>query len=110
MSLKPTVIRDVSADNATMIKAIGPKLGKMFSPNPKIAKYAYVLQFPLDGVVTSRALAQALKRLPEPRGSTLLAGYDFTVEARNMAQIEACDLISKIEFGWTDALYADRLR
>jgi hypothetical protein len=110
MSLKPTVIREVLADIATMTKTIGPKLGKMFSPNPKIAKYAYVLQFPSDGVVTSRALAQALKKLPEPRGSTLLAGYDFTVEARKMAHIEACDLISNIEFGWTDARYADRMR
>jgi hypothetical protein len=51
-----------------------------------------------------------LKGLPEPRGSTLLAGYDFTVEARKMAQFEVSDLISISEFGWTDAGYADRAR
>jgi hypothetical protein len=55
MSLKPAVIREVLANSASMTKAIGPKFGKMFFPNPKIAKYAYVLKFPSNGTVTQAA-------------------------------------------------------
>jgi hypothetical protein len=42
-----------------MKKAIGPKLAKQFSANPKVDKYAFVLKFP-DGVVTGRAVSHAL--------------------------------------------------
>jgi hypothetical protein len=88
-----------------MKKAIGPKLAKQFSANPKVATYAFVLKFP-DGVVTGRAVSHALKKMPTPRGPTLLAGVDFTVEATKIAEAEGCDMVSVREFGWTDAAYA----
>src|SRR4051812_741853 len=59
MTLKPSLICDVAADTPSMKKAIGPKLAKQFSANPKVAKYAFVLKFP-DGVVTGRAVSHAL--------------------------------------------------
>ena len=88
-----------------MKKAIGPKLAKQFFANPNVAKYAFVLKFP-DGVVTGRAVSHALEKMPTPRGSTLLAGEDFTVEATEIAKVEGCDVVSVREFGWTDAAYA----
>jgi hypothetical protein len=109
MSLKPTILRKVSTDPAAMAEVIGPKFGSRFFPNPDVAEYAIVIKFPSNGVVSGRAVAKALKKLSEPKGPILLAGYDFTVEARQMAQTEACDLVSMAEFGWTDALYADRM-
>jgi hypothetical protein len=109
MSLKPTVIRKVSTDPAAMAKALGPKFGRRISPNQDVAEYAVVIRFPSNGVVSGRAVAKALRKLSERTGPILLAGYDFTVEARQMAQTEACDLISVAEFGWTDALYAERM-
>jgi hypothetical protein len=105
MTLKPAVLRDVTADTPSMKKAIGPKLAKRFSANPKVAKYAFVLKFP-DGVVTRRAVSHALEKMTTPRGSTLLAGEDFTVEATEIAKAEGCDLVSVREFDWTDATYA----
>ena len=90
-----------------MKKAIGPKLAKEYSPNPKVAKYAFVLKFP-DGVVTGRAVSHALGRIPTPRGPILLAGQDFTVEAMELATAEGCEVIAAHEFFWTDAAYADR--
>ncbi|QND70756.1 hypothetical protein [Tardiphaga robiniae] len=105
MTLKPSVIRDVVADSPSIKKAIGPKLAKQFSANPKVAKYAFILKFP-DGVVTGRAVSHALGKLPIPRGPTLLAGEDFTVEATEVAKAQACDVVSVREFGWTDAAYA----
>jgi|SRR5271155_708907 hypothetical protein len=107
MSLKPAVIRDVSADAVSLKKAIGPKLGKQFVANPKVTKYAFVLKFP-DGVVTGRSVAHAVEKIQRPRGPTLIVGYDFTIEARRIAEAEACDLVSMIEFGWTDAAYSAR--
>lgn len=105
MSLKPAVIRDVSADAASMTKAIGPKLGKHFIANPKVAKYAFVLKFP-DDVATGRSVARALQKIESPRGPTLIAGYCFTIEAREIAAAEGCDLVSLSEFAWMDATYA----
>jgi hypothetical protein len=105
MTLKPSVIRDVTADAPSMKKAIGPKLAKRFTANPKVTKYAFVLKFP-DGVVTGRAVSHALGKTPTPRGPTLLAGEDFTVEATEIAKVEGCDVVSVREFGWTDAGYA----
>jgi hypothetical protein len=105
MTLKPSVICDVTADTPSMKKAIGPKLAKQFSANPNVAKYAFVLKFP-DGVITGRAVSHALGKIPTPRGSTLLAGEDFTVEATEIAKAEGCDVVSVREFGWTDAAYA----
>lgn len=105
MTLKPSVICDVAADTPSMKKAIGPKLAKQFSANPKVAKYAFVLKFP-DGAVTGRAVSHALRKMPTPRGATLLAGVDFTVEATEIAKAEGCDVVSVREFGWTDAAYA----
>jgi hypothetical protein len=81
-----------------MRKAIGPKLAKQFSANPKVAKYAVVLKFP-DGVVTGRAVSHSLRKMPTPRGPTLLAGEDFTVEAMEIAKVEGCDVVSVREFG-----------
>src|ERR1700676_4907173 len=109
MTLKPAIIRDVMADASSMKKAIGPKLAARFSANPKVAKYAFVLKFP-DGVVTGRAVSHALGKIPTPRGPTLLAGVDFTVEATDIAKAEGCDVVSVREFGWTDARYADARR
>jgi hypothetical protein len=106
MTLKPSIIRDVMADAPSMKKAIGPKLAERFSANPKVAEYAFVLKFP-DGVVTGRAVSHALVKIPSPRGSTLLAGTDFTVEATKIAAAEGCDMVSVREFGWTDATYAE---
>jgi hypothetical protein len=105
MSLKPAIIREVSADAASMTKAIGPKLGKQFIANPNVAKYAFVLKFP-TGVATGRSVARALQKIQSPRGPTLIAGDRFTVEARQVAAAEGCDLVSMNEFAWTDAEYA----
>ena len=107
MSLKPVSIRDVEGDPKTQTKVIGPKLGGRFVPNPKVAKYAFVLKFP-DGVVTSRSVSRSLAKLQSPKGPTLIVGIDFTVEARQVAEAATCDLLSEREFGWTDARYAAR--
>lgn len=107
MTLKPSVIFDVSADAPSMKKAIGPKLAKEYSANPKVAKYAFVLKFP-DGVVTGRAASHALGKIPTPRGPTVLAGEHVTVEAMGIAKAQGCDVIAVHEFFWTDAAYADR--
>jgi hypothetical protein len=105
MPLKPSVNFDVPADAPSMKKAIGPKLAKQFSANPKVAKYAFVLKFP-DGVVTGRAVSHALSKLPTPRGPTILAGVHFTVEAMEVAKADGCDVIAVHEYFWTDAGYA----
>jgi hypothetical protein len=105
MTLKPSIITDVAGDTLSMKKAIGPKLAKQFSANPKVAKYAFVFKFP-DGVVTGRAVSHAVRKMPTPHGPTLLAGVDFTVEAAEIARNEGCDVVSQREFGWTDATYA----
>ena len=105
MSLKPAVTRDVSADAVSMKKAIGPKLGKRFTANPDVTKYAFVLKFP-DGVATGRSVARALQKIQSPRGPTLIAGDCFTLEARQIAAVEGCDVVSASEFAWTDATYA----
>ena len=110
MSLKPSVACNVLADRATMEKIIGPKLGKRFAPNPAISEYAYVLRFPTSGVVTSREMAHALRKLPADRGAVLVVGQDFTLEARQAAIAVGCDLTSVSEFGWTDASYQARMR
>jgi hypothetical protein len=107
MPLKPSVIFDVPADIPSMKKAIGPKLAKEYSANPKVAKYAFVLKFP-DGVVTGRAVSHALSKIPTPRGPTLLAGVSFTVEAMEIAKTEGCDMVAVHEGFWTDANYAAR--
>jgi hypothetical protein len=109
MSLRPIIARHVSTDRATIEKIIGPKLGKQFVPNSLVTEYALVLRFPTEGVVTSRAVARALKKLPKTRGATLMTGHDFTVEARQLAAAESIDLVSLQEFGWTDARYAARM-
>lgn len=90
-----------------MKKAIGPKLGKEYSANPNVAKYAFVLKFP-DGVVTGRAVSHALEKIPTPRRPILLAGENFTVEAMALAKAEGCEVIAIHEFFWTDAAYADK--
>lgn len=107
MTLKPSVICDVPADISSMKKAIGPKLAKEHSANPKVAKYAFVLKFP-DGVVTGRAVSHALAKILPPRGPVLLAGENFTAEAMELAKAEGCEVIAVHEFFWTDASYADR--
>ena len=45
-------------------------------------------------------------KMPTPRGPTLLAGEDFTVEATEIAKAQGCDMVSVREFGWIDAAYA----
>jgi hypothetical protein len=107
MPLKPSVICDVVGDIPSMKNALGPRLAKRFIVNPKVAKYSFVLKFP-GGVVTERAVSHALKKMPAPRGPTLLAGLDFTVEAMRLAKAEGCDVAGVHEFFWTDAGYADR--
>jgi hypothetical protein len=107
MPLKPSVIVDVPADASSMKKAIGPKLAKEYTANPRVTKYAFVLKFP-DGVVTGRSASHALSKLPTPRGPTILAGESFTVEAMEVAKAEKCDVIAVHEFFWTDASYAAR--
>jgi len=102
MTLKPSIIRDVTADAPSMKKAIGPRLAKQLSANPKVAKYAFVLKFP-DGVVTGRAVSHALGKMPSPRGPTLLAGVQFTVEAIEIAKVEGCDMAFVHAYFWTDA-------
>jgi hypothetical protein len=103
--LEPAIIRDVAADAPSVKKAIGPKLAKQFSANPQVPRYALVLKFP-DGVVTGRAVSHALAKIPPPRGPTLLAGEDFTLEAAEIAKMEGCDIVCLREFGWTDEAYA----
>jgi len=107
MSLKPVIIRDVGADPKSLTKVVGPKLGRRLSSNPEVTQYAFVLKFP-DGVVTGRSVRRSLEKMPSPRGSTLMVGTDFTVEARQLAEAAGCDLLSEREFGWTDALYTAR--
>ncbi|WP_262049052.1 hypothetical protein [Bradyrhizobium sp. Bra78] len=107
MGLKPAFMRDVPADVPSMRKVLGPKLGKQYAANPNLARYAFVLKFP-DGVVTGRAVAHALGKIPTPRGPTLLAGQHFTVEAMGLAKAAGCEVIAVHEFFWTDAAYADR--
>ncbi|MET3909860.1 hypothetical protein ABID59_004217 [Bradyrhizobium sp. S3.3.6] len=107
MTLKPSVICNVPADVSSIKKAIGPKLAKQYSANPKVPKYAFVLKFP-DGVVTGRAVSHALGKISTPRGPILLAGQHFTVEAMGLAKAEGCEVIAIHEFFWTDAAYADR--
>jgi hypothetical protein len=97
MTLKPSVICDVAADTPSIRAAIGPKLAKQFTANPKVAKYAFVLKFP-DGVVTGRAVSHALMKIPAPRGPTLLAGEDFTMEAAQTAKAEGYDIVCVLEF------------
>jgi hypothetical protein len=107
MSLKPSVIVDVPADAPSMKKAIGHKLAKEYTANPRVTKYAFVLKFP-DGVVTGRSVSHALSKLPNPHGPIILAGESFTVEAMGVAKADGCDVIAVHEFFWTDASYADR--
>jgi hypothetical protein len=108
MSLKPAVMRDVLADTPAMTKVLGPKFGKQFTANPNVARYAFVLKFP-DGVATGRSVSHALRKIKGLSGPTLIAGDRFTLEARQIAAIEGCDLLS-IEsahaYVWTDATYA----
>jgi hypothetical protein len=108
VSLKPTISRNVLTDAVSMTKALGPKLGKQFVANPNISKYGFVLRFP-DGVATGRAVTRALQKIQSPRGPTLIAGDQFTIEARQIAAAEGCDFVS-IESAnahvWTDAGYA----
>ncbi len=107
MSLKPSIIRDVSNDAVSITKALGPKLGKKFVANPNVSKYAFVLRFP-DGVATARAVARAIEKLQSQRGAILIAGDQFTLEARQVAAAEGCDLVcyeSANAHIWTDALY-----
>jgi|ERR1700734_4182882 hypothetical protein len=107
MSLKPAIIRDVPADSPSLIRAIGPKLGKQFIANPNVAKYAFVLKFP-DGVITGRSLGHALEKI-QYKGPTLIVGTQFTFEARQIAaEAEGCDLLNLSDFDWTDATYAQR--
>ncbi|WP_315704310.1 MULTISPECIES: hypothetical protein [unclassified Bradyrhizobium] len=105
MSLKPAVLREAPADAPSMKKALGPKLAKQYAVNPNVAKYSFVLKFP-DGVVTGRAVSRALGKLPTPRGPTLLAGMNFTVEAMSAAKADGCDVVAVHEYFWTDASYA----
>jgi len=107
MPLKPFVIFDAAADFPAMKETIGPKLAKKYFSNPEVAKYAFVLKFP-GGVVTGRAVAHALSKIPTPRGPTLLAGEHFTVEAMDIAKTEGCDVVAEHEYFWTDARYAER--
>ena len=83
MPLKPSVILDVPAGAPSMKKAIGRRLAKAYTANPKVVMYAFVLKFP-DGVVTGRSVSHALSKLPTPRGPTILAGESFTVEAMEL--------------------------
>lgn len=106
MSLKPAVIRDLPADVASLIRAIGSKRGRKFVINPAVAN-AFVVKFP-DGVITGRSLGHALGKIQSPRDPTLIIGTNFTLEARQTADVEGCDLLSGREFVWTDATYAQR--
>jgi hypothetical protein len=105
MSLRPAITVDVPANRASIERVIGSQLGRLFSANPAISEYAYVLRFPSSKVVTSGEITRALRRLSNARGALLAAGYDFTVEAREAAAKARCDIISEKEFGWTDAIY-----
>src|ERR1700759_5161692 len=107
MSLKSSVIRDVSNDTVSITKALGPKLGKKLVANPNVSKYAFVLRFP-DGVATGRAVARAIQKIQSPRGAILIAGDRFTIEARQIAAAAGCDLVSYESANahvWTDAGY-----
>lgn len=104
MPLKPSVILDVPADAPSMKQAIGRKLAKAYTANPKVAVYAFVFKFP-DGVVTGRSVSHALSKLPTPRGATILAGQSFTVEAMGVAKAYGCEVVAAQEYFWTDASY-----
>jgi hypothetical protein len=86
-------------------RIIGPMLGKLYVPNPQVFEYGFILRFPAREVVTSQQLMRALNKLQNPKGTILVAGQDFTIEAREAAEESSCDIISAHEFGWTDATY-----
>jgi hypothetical protein len=103
MGSRPIITREVIADTPSIVRVIGHELGEYFIPNPKVETYTYVIKFPRRIRVNSRAVIRALAKLPSPRGATLLAGYDFTVEAAETCRAEDCDVLAAREFGWTDA-------
>ena len=103
--MKPTVSRSVPATREAIEAALGPRLGKLFVPNPAIAKYAFVLRWPDKTVVLSGALRRALQKVDPNAGKVLVVGRDFTAEATQVAANAGCDLLREGEHGWTDASY-----
>ena len=87
-----------------MTDALGPQFGRLFLPNFTIDSYDLVLLFPDARTVTRANLRKGLKSRAAAT-SVLIVGRDFTKEARDIAFADACDVLAKREFGWTDDAY-----
>lgn len=96
MSLKPSVLRDISNDSASMKRALGPVLHGALIHNPMARRYLFVARFP-DGVVTGRDMHKALEKLGAS-SPVLAAGTYFTKEARKYASENGCDVVPISEF------------
>ena len=103
MPRKPSVTYDVPVNRASVEQAVGPRLGKLFVPNPRILESRTVLRFPREKVIASGEFMRALDKVGTDRRPTLAVGHDFTKEARLAAAEMSCDIISEREHGWTDA-------
>ena len=103
--LKPQIAYKIAATREAIEKAFGPKVGELFVPNPTVREYAAVVRFPSDKVVGSGAVNRSLKKLNAIEGAILFIARDLTVEARQVAQANRCDVVTRTEFGWTDAAY-----
>lgn len=104
--LKPSIFFQVPADRTSIIQFLGPRLGRRYSPRLGITVFKAIIRFP-SGVVTGKDMRKSLKCIPPAQGYVLVAGHDFTIEARKeVSSYGACiDLISEHEFFWTDVSY-----
>jgi hypothetical protein len=108
--VKPAIVRNVEANQKALERAIGPRLGRLFSPRPGTSRFGAVLIYPQDRVVRSGSLARALRKLRPTDRPVLVFAHCFTLEARAEAVAEpSCELISESDFAWTDATY-DEIR
>jgi sulfur carrier protein ThiS len=59
-----------------------------------------------SGVVMSRTVKQALKRLELADQQKIVAvGADFTLESRVLLEERSVEVVSRVFFGWTDESY-----
>jgi hypothetical protein len=104
--MKAHISYDVPASREAVGQILGPRLGKLYVPNPATSEYRAVLLFSISKVVTRGDLLRALSRARAGSGAVLAAGRDFTMEARDVAAERSCDIVAEGEFGWTDAAYS----
>ena len=103
--MKPQIAYKISASRDAIEKVFGPKVGELFVLNPTVTEYAVVLRFPGEKVVISGELERALRKVSPASGTILVIAREMTLESRQVAHTAGCDVITKSEFGWTDAAY-----